>query len=80
MDVLARIAAVWGKESPEYAAVSDLIAAGKGALENDGGTRYEGEDDEIGSHACCLELSFKPHAADCWVSRLQKAIKTTEVV
>ena len=32
IDVLARIAAVWGEESPEYAAVAELIDKADSAL------------------------------------------------
>lgn len=53
---------------------NELIAAAEKALEGEGGFRYENDDDDCGSHACCLVASYKPHAADCWVPRLRAAV------
>lgn len=33
--------------------------------EHDGGTRYNGDDDDAGERACCLVASWKPHDSDC---------------
>lgn len=41
----------------------------KEAVEFDGGTCYENEDDEIGTRCCCYVRSYYPHTADCWVTR-----------
>ena len=45
------------------------IAAAREALarlrEHDGGTRYNGDDDDAGERACCLVASWKPHDSDC---------------
>jgi hypothetical protein len=37
-------------------------------------TRYMNEEDEIGEHSCCNELSYKPHAAYCWTHKKDAAI------
>lgn len=37
----------------------------KALREFDGGVRYEGDDDDVGTRACCRVASYKPHAADC---------------
>jgi hypothetical protein len=58
--------------------VNELLAAAKLALESDGGLRYEDDDDDCGSHACCLVRSYKPHKPDCWVPRLRDAIAAFE--
>lgn len=57
---------------------AELLAAAKAAVVDDGGLRYEGDDDDCGSHACCLVVSYKPHAPDCWVPRLRAAIEAAE--
>jgi len=48
---------------------SAAIAAAREALallrEHDGGTRYEGDDDDVGTRACCGVASYKPHDSDC---------------
>ena len=45
------------------------LAAARDALaklrEHDGGTRYNGDDDDAGERACCLVASWKPHDSDC---------------
>ena len=46
--------------------IAQLEAALRYALENSGGTQYWGDDDDCGTHSCCGEVSYKPHAADCW--------------
>jgi len=33
------------------------------------GTSYNGDGDEVGAHAWCYELSYLPHAKDCWVTK-----------
>lgn len=58
--------------------IAELIAAAKLALADDGGLRYEGEDDDCGSHACCLVAGYKDHAVDCWVPRLRAAVASLE--
>jgi hypothetical protein len=37
-------------------------------------TSYNGQEDEIGVHTCCYELSYKPHASDCWTHKQKAAI------
>jgi hypothetical protein len=56
------------------AAVAELIEAAKSAVESDGGTRYEDADDEVGTRACCYEVSYAPHEPDCWVNKLRAAL------
>lgn len=73
---LANAATLRERERAEAAErkLAGLIAASKQATKSDGGLRYESDDDDIGSHACCLVLSYKEHAADCWVPKLRAAI------
>jgi hypothetical protein len=58
------------------AAVAELIAAAQAALEDDGGTKYDGDGewDSVGLRSCCNVLSYKPHAAGCWVPALRDAL------
>lgn len=51
-----------------------LKKAAQAAYDTDGGTAYVHDDDEIGCHACCDVLSYRPHADDCWVVLLGKAL------
>lgn len=49
--------------------ITKAITAARKALarlrEHDGGTRYNGDDDDAGERACCLVASWKPHDSDC---------------
>lgn len=38
------------------------------------GISYNGDGDEIGVHPCCQELSYKPHASDCWFPKVVKLL------
>ncbi len=53
---------------------SELVAVLKFAVENDGGTEYDGNDDYIGRRVCCREMIYKPHKPDCWVVKAKAAI------
>lgn len=37
----------------------------KALREFDGGVRYEGDDDDCGTRACCCVSSYVPHTEDC---------------
>jgi hypothetical protein len=50
----------------------------KEAEENGCATVYSNEDDECGAKGCCGVVSYKPHAADCWVTTARAAIKAVE--
>ncbi len=69
----------WNNIGPQIAALNtkltNLREAATLALESDGGVRYDHEEDEVGVRACCYEVSYKPHAADCWVPKLRLAIE-----
>lgn len=52
----------------------ELLEALGLAIDDDGGTHYDGEDDEIGERSCCGEVSYKPHRHDCWVVKARAAI------
>lgn len=54
--------------------LQELLAAAKEAVESEGGLRYEDNEDDVGSRACCYVLSYRPHREDCWVPRLQAAL------
>jgi hypothetical protein len=43
-----------------------LREALEAALENGVGVSYSCDEDECGNHVCCGEVSYKPHAPDCW--------------
>lgn len=49
------------------AAAPELLESLELAIDGDGGTHYDGEDDEVGERSCCGEVSYKPHRPDCWV-------------
>jgi hypothetical protein len=55
-----------------------LLEALKEAEENGCATVYSNEDDECGAKGCCGVVSYKPHAADCWVTTARAAIKAVE--
>jgi hypothetical protein len=55
-----------------------LLEALKKAEENGCATVYSNEDDECGEKGCCGVVSYKPHAADCWVTTARAAIKAVE--
>lgn len=57
-----------------FALAPELLRLLEISVENDGGTSYDGEDDEVGSRSCCGEVSYKPHRADCWVPKARAAI------
>lgn len=54
--------------------IDTLVAAARAAEQADGGLRYEHEEDEIGSRACCHVLSYKDHEPDCYVMKLRAAL------
>ena len=56
------------------AAVAELLAAAREAEQDDGGTRYDSEDDEIGTRACCYVLSYEDHEPDCHITKLRAAL------
>ena len=56
------------------AAAPELLEALESAIDSDGGTHYDGEDDEVGERSCCGEVSYKPHLHDCWVVKARAAI------
>lgn len=58
------------------AACAAKDAALAAAIMCDGGTTHDGHDDEVGSRSCCYEISYKPHAADCWVLQAKAALST----
>ena len=58
---VARLAAVEAERDA-------LIFLLRKAVENGCMTSYANEHDEVGSKGCCGELSFEPHAADCWLA------------
>jgi len=37
-------------------------------------TTYANESDEVGAHGCCNEVSYKPHASDCWTHKRTAAL------
>lgn len=46
------------------------------AVNTDGGVSYDGEDDEVGTRACCYVTSYKPHDPNCWVSKAKKILQS----
>lgn len=58
------------------AAAAQMREALKEAVLNDGGTSYTDSDDDAGSHACCHEVSYREHDADCWVPQCRAALAT----
>lgn len=58
-------------------ATDKLVQAARKVVEWDGGTRYEGDDDEVGIRACCLVVSYESHAQDCCIAELHAALKET---
>lgn len=53
------------------AAIAELIEAAKSVEPRD---CFMDEHDEVGTFGCCGEVTYHPHAADCWLSRLNAAI------
>lgn len=51
-----------------------LRAALEAALENGVGVSYSCDEDECGNHVCCGEVSYKPHAPDCWTLKARAAL------
>lgn len=43
------------------------------AKQNGGGISYAHDDDEVGAHACCQNVSYKDHADTCWVKAVEEA-------
>lgn len=39
---------------------------------------YNSDADEIGEYSCCGELSFYPHADDCWYEKTKVVLKEIE--
>ena len=68
------LAALWRENDAALARVKRLEDALRGALDYDGGVKYEREDDSVGNHACCGEISYKPHAHFCWVPKAKAAL------
>lgn len=56
------------------AAAPELLEALVLAVDADGGTTYNSEDDEVGERSCCGEVSYKPHRHYCWVVKASAAI------
>ena len=50
-----------------------LRAALEAALEDGVGVSYCDED-ECGNYDCCGEVSYKPHAPDCWTLKARAAL------
>lgn len=55
-------------------ALTALQTAARLALESNGGTSYQDEEDEVGYRTCCRVVSYKEHEADCWVVQLRAAL------
>ncbi len=53
--------------------VERLRAALEAALEDGAGVSYCDED-ECGNYVCCGEVSYKPHAPDCWTLKARAAL------
>ena len=51
-----------------------LREALEAALENGAGVSYSCDEDECGNHVCCGEVSYKPHAPDCWTLKARAAL------
>ena len=56
------------------AEVERLKAALGAALEDGVGVSYSCDEDECGNHVCCGEVSYKPHAPDCWTLKARAAL------
>lgn len=39
-------------------------------------TSYNNEEDEVGVHSCCQELSYRPHATDCPAMQAMTLLKS----
>lgn len=61
---------------PTTTVVAALLKICADAVEDDGGTSYNGEEDEIGTRVCCGVLTYEPHVSDCWVPRLRAALQS----
>jgi hypothetical protein len=55
------------------AEVEKLREALEAALEDGAGVSYCDED-ECGNYVCCGEVSYKPHAPDCWTLKARAAL------
>jgi hypothetical protein len=44
-------------------------------VENDGGTRYEHEDDEVGTRCCCMVVSYKDHLSTCFITKAKALLE-----
>jgi hypothetical protein len=51
-----------------------LRAALETALEDGVGVSYSCDEDECGNYVCCGEVSYKPHAPDCWTLKACAAL------
>lgn len=61
----------------EHAVAKVAVEALLGSVKNDGGTDY-GSEDQHPVRACCRELSWESHAADCWVVKCREALRQIE--
>ena len=84
-EVMRNVANRGGHIAVAMSRIADLVAqrdalleALKKAEENGCATVYSNEDDECGEKGCCRVVSYKPHAADCWVTTARAAIKAVE--
>jgi hypothetical protein len=51
-----------------------LREALEAALENGVGVSYSCDEDGCGNYVCCGEVSYKPHAPDCWTLKTLAAL------
>lgn len=38
--------------------------------------KYESEEDEVGCFACCGEVSYHDHSADCWFPKMVEELRS----
>ena len=75
-DLYVFFSGYFGSYGPHvFAAAPELLEALELAIDTDGGTTYNGEDDEVGERSCCGEISYRPHRHDCWVVKARAAIR-----
>lgn len=55
--------------------VLELLELAKKAVdETEDSTKYDHDEDEVGCRACCGEISYRPHARDCWVPKMRELL------
>ena len=63
--------AIRDERDAALARVERLEGVLRQAWESEGGISYGSDDDGIGVHACCMRLTYAPHAEDCWMTMAQ---------